>query len=101
MGIFKKRDRPQICPLCAEVFGRTQGLGHWTGHLVEGSTGAGRQPGYTWVCSCGPSDMAWTNDFAAASAMAIHMYRAHQIALSAPLDDFTFLTTIERQLGLH
>ncbi len=101
MPLFKRKEQAQTCPICSGVFTASEGPAHWSGHVYEIPEGQGDATGqFTWECACGPSGMKWPNDFSAITAMAIHMYRQHSIAVTSPLDNTIFMSHMERQLGL-
>jgi len=49
---------------------------HWYEHVTPISVGEGAG-GFTWACSCGPSDMWWKEDYQAAAGLAVHMRERH------------------------
>lgn len=102
MGLFGKKTKLVTCPICAEEFDPQRDGQHWSSHVEQIPPGQGDASGqYTWACACGPSGMKWPNDFSAAMALAIHMYRVHGIPVSSPLDNSGFLNEMERKLGMR
>ena len=104
MALFgKKAAKSVACPLCSDVFDpKNGGTIHWMGHVSQIPSGQGAASGqYTWVCACGPAGMKWPNDFSAAMALEIHMYRRHSIPVGSPLDDYNFMGQMEQKLGMR
>jgi hypothetical protein len=80
VGLFKQK--LATCPICdAGIPLNGNKLHHWETHVVQipqGREGAG---GYTWTCTCGPSDTYWPKDFSAAAGLGLHMEQRHAIKL--------------------
>jgi len=96
---FKKGFEPRDCLICDEAFVPEQsGMLHWETHVLVVPPGSSQ---YTWKCTCGPSPKWWPDSFSAASALAIHMYRVHNVPLESFMADEWFLRTLEQKLGLR
>lgn len=64
MGLFKRKEQTQTCPICTDGFETSDGMTHWSGHVRQLPPGEGAASGqYTWECKCGPSGMKWPNEF--------------------------------------
>lgn len=101
MGLFSKKSKLVVCPICSAEFDPKDGM-HQMSHVRQIPEGEGDASGqYTFECSCGPAGMKWPNDFSASSALAIHWYRVHDIPLAPPLDNSFMLSEMERKLGLR
>jgi hypothetical protein len=105
MGLFGKKVEMVTCPICGQEFnGRESGTksAHWESHVQKIPPGQGEASGqYTWECSCGPCGMKWPKSWSAATALAIHMNRRHDISIDSPLDDGGLIVLeVERKLGI-
>lgn len=98
-----KKQKPVVtCPVCSSALPHDQRASHWLGHASQIPPGEGEASGqWTWVCTCGPAGMKWPNDFSAGMALEIHMYRAHAIPPTDLLENVSFLSQMERQLGMR
>jgi hypothetical protein len=103
MGLFGGKSKDVACPICAELFNPLRdGQTHWLGHVDEVPPDQiSAVDLHTWKCACGPARMRWGNDFSAGMALAIHMYRRHDIPPHSPLDSYPFLCEMEQKLKLR
>lgn len=69
-----------VCPICTKRFDSPEKLAHWTTHVTQIPADQESHPGeFTWTCVCGPTDMVWPDESAAAAGMALHMQHRHNI----------------------
>jgi hypothetical protein len=69
-----------VCPICTTRFDEPEKLAHWTTHVTQIPTDAELHAGQcTWTCVCGPTDMVWPDEHAAAAGLALHMQHRHNI----------------------
>ena len=83
MPIFGKEPlKIIVCPICTARLDAPRMSGHWETHVTRIPEDRGEHAGqFAWTCVCGPTDMVWPTENAAASGLALHMQQRHNIPL--------------------